>query len=133
MYMSDKKSNEDGSRKKPRKRSSKKSTNNSSTSATPPSNDEDYEAFDGTDPELDNMLRDMLMEHAKKKNLTKNNVKIIHSFIEEYLNSFILLGYTFEGEPVTLVSALNQRDADSLSTFIQKFVMKNIVPPGADF
>jgi len=112
-----------------RKRVSKKSTNKSESSSKS-SEFSDTLEDSVTNSQIDKALKTILAEHANKKNLTKKNIQILHSFIEEYLSTFIILGYTYEGDPVTLVSALNQRDADSLSTFLQKFIMKNISPPG---
>jgi len=130
--MTSKDSGKRSPRKKPsKKKSSKRTTSASASSSKSPEYDEDLEETI-TNSQLDQALKDMLMEHANKKNLTKKNIQLLHSFIEEYLSTFIILGYTYDGDPVTLVSALNQRDADSLSTFLQKFIMKNITPPGLD-
>jgi len=40
--------------------------------------------------------------------------------IQEFLNSFIVLGYNFNGEPVHFISAHNQQEADSLATLVNK-------------
>ena len=74
-------------------------------------------------------LESHLVEYAKKRQDQKRNVEQLSSIIEEYLSSFVLLGYNYDGEPVTLVSASTQQQSDSLSTLIQKFIMSQI--PGA--
>jgi hypothetical protein len=68
-------------------------------------------------------LESHLVEYAKRKHDQKRNVEQLTSIIEEYLGSFILLGYNYDGEPITLVSATTQQQSDSLSTLIQKFIM----------
>ena len=70
-----------------------------------------------------------LSDYAKKRNLSKKQISIINSFIEEHLSCFVVLGYTVAGDPVTLVNAKTQKDSDSLGTLIQKFLVKYIDPP----
>lgn len=66
---------------------------------------------------------------AKKRSLSQKQVSVINSFIEEHLSCFILLGYTANGDPVSVVNAPTQKDSDSLGTLIQKFLAKYIDPP----
>ena len=68
-------------------------------------------------------LETHLVEYAKKRTNQKRNVEQLTTTIEEYLSSFVLLGYNYDGEPVTLVSANTQQHSDSLSTLIQKFIV----------
>lgn len=74
-------------------------------------------------------LQDNLIEMAKRKNLSQKQISIINSFIEEHLSCFVLLGYTVNGNPVSLVNAPTQKDSDSLGTLLQKFFMKYVDPP----
>ena len=60
---------------------------------------------------------------ARKKHNQKRNTELLTSTIEEYLSSFVLLGYNYDGDPVTLVSASTQQQSDSLGTLIQKFIV----------
>ena len=41
------------------------------------------------------------------------------------MDSFIVLGYNYDGDPLTLVSASTQQQADSLSTLLQKFIVQS--------
>jgi hypothetical protein len=68
-------------------------------------------------------LESHLIDYAKRKNDQKRNVEQLTAVIEEFLSSFILLGYNYDGDPITLVSATTQQQSDSLSTLIQKFIM----------
>ena len=76
-------------------------------------------------------LESHLIDHAKKRQDQKRNVEQLSSIIEEYLSSFVLLGYNYDGEPVTLVSASTQQQSDSLSTLLQKFIINSHGGPSA--
>lgn len=64
----------------------------------------------------------------------KENVNLMCSRVEEYLSSFIIIGYSIEGEPVNVTYAASPRDYDALSTGLQKYIVdslyKNQFPPG---
>jgi hypothetical protein len=72
--------------------------------------------------------------HRKRYN---NNVKGMCSQVEEYLSNFIVIGYTVDGEPVTVTCARTQKDLDSLSTALHKYLIERIqgdnFPPGNSF
>tara|TARA_B100001093_G_scaffold495002_1_gene538993 strand:- start:1303 stop:1680 length:378 start_codon:yes stop_codon:yes gene_type:complete len=70
-------------------------------------------------------LESHLVEYAKRKQDQKRNVDQLSTMIEEYLSSFVLLGYNYDGDPVTIVSASTQQHSDSLSTLIQKFIINS--------
>jgi len=67
-----------------------------------------------------------LEEKLNNEKGIKKDLRALSSVIEEFLPSFIILGYTFEGEPVNCISARNQQEADSLVTLINKFFHNNI-------
>jgi len=67
-------------------------------------------------------LVSFLREQMKQRVETKKDLDALSSMILEFLNSFILLGYNFDGEPISLISAHNQQEADSLGTLINKFL-----------
>lgn len=70
-------------------------------------------------------LETQLMEYASKRNEQKRNMEELTCHIEEFMDSFIVLGYSYEGDPLTLVSASTQQQADSLSTLLQKFIVQS--------
>lgn len=72
-----------------------------------------------------NALETHLLEYANKKNEQRRDLDELTSIIEEFADSFVLLGYNYDGEPLTLVSATTQQQADSLGTLIQKFVVNS--------
>lgn len=65
-----------------------------------------------------------LDDYVKRRNLSQKQIGVINSFIEEHLDCFILIGYSVDGDPVTLVNAPTPKDSDSLGTLIQKFLSK---------
>jgi hypothetical protein len=67
-------------------------------------------------------LVSFLRDQLKNKQESKKDLDVLTSQVLEFLNSFILVGYNFEGEPITIVSAHNQQEADSLGTLINKFI-----------
>jgi len=79
-------------------------------------------------------LESHLVDYARKKQTQKRDTDLLLSTIEEYLSSFVLLGYNYDGDPVTLVSATTQQQSDSLGTLIQKFMIsQNPNPPTAGY
>lgn len=75
-----------------------------------------------TSKALQNFLTNKLNERVEKK----KDIDALVNTIQEFLNSFIVLGYNFEGEPVHFISAHNQQEADSLATLVNKFFINNI-------
>lgn len=69
-------------------------------------------------------IQSNLDEYAKKRSLSQKQISTINSFVEEHLGCFILLGYTVDGDPVSIVNAPTPKDSDSLGTLIQKFLLK---------
>jgi hypothetical protein len=67
-------------------------------------------------------LISFLRDQLKNKNESKKDMDALTSQILEFLNCFILLGYNVDGEPVTIISAHNQQEADSLGSLINKFI-----------
>lgn len=74
-------------------------------------------------------LQANLDEYIKSRNLSQQQISSINSFIEEHLSCFVLLGYTVDGSPISLVNATTQKDSDSLGALLQKFLHKNTDTP----
>ena len=66
-------------------------------------------------------LSDFIKEKIQEKNVSKQNLEALIGVVEEFLNSFIILGYTFDGMPVQYICAHTQQQADSLATLVNKF------------
>jgi len=80
--------------------------------------------------QIEDMLKAGLQDFLVRKsgmNLEKaKNVNSLISHITEYLSAFIIIGYDVTGEPLNIVHATNQMDADALSAAINKFIMHSI-------
>ena len=74
---------------------------------------------------LKEALQADLLERSRKS--TDNKVAI-SSTLEEFMKCFIVLGYDMNGNPINLVHANSQQDADSLSTAVNRFFMQNNNP-----
>ena len=115
-------------RKQPRKKRSSKASANKKDQKKESTENEDS-ARDIYKEKIRQALQENLDEFIKEKNLNQKQISAINSYIEEHLSCFVLLGYTVDGSPVSLVNAPSQKDSDSLGTLIQKFLSKYIEPP----
>ncbi len=74
---------------------------------------------------LKEALQSDLLERSRK---SIDNKVAISSTLEEFMKCFIVLGYDMNGNPINLVHANSQQDADSLSTAVNKFFVQNNNP-----
>jgi len=81
---------------------------------------------------VDSALKLHLSDYGKKRKKKNNQLQAIKSAVDEYLGNFILIGYDYNGEPVTTINAKNQRDMDALYTLVQKFVLQTLGPVNPD-
>ena len=79
--------------------------------------------------QIQDALKANLDEYLKNRSLSQKQISSINSLIEEHLSCFVLVGYTVDGEPVTLINAQTQKDQDSLGTILQKVLKKYSDPP----
>jgi hypothetical protein len=70
-------------------------------------------------------------EKLKNRDSKRKNIESLSSVIEEFLASYVILGYTLDGTPVHIVSAHNQQEADSLTVLFNKFI-HNCLTSGED-
>ena len=68
-----------------------------------------------------NAIQKFLHKKILEKSDRRKDLEALNHTVQEFLNSFIILGYTEEGEPVNIISAHNQQEADSLATLVNKF------------
>ena len=118
--------------KKPKKKTTRKASKKKVEKKT----DQSSEEVEDADPAFKKQIRAALQIHldefVKRKNLSHEHIRTVNSFIEEYLSCFVLLGYTYDGNPVTVVNAKSPKDSDSLGAMIQRFLIMNtdVPPPG---
>jgi hypothetical protein len=97
------------------KKPSKKSAKNSAETFQPGENKDVNEL-------AKRALNTFLQHQIKEKAHNRQNIAALTETVQEFLNSFIILGYTMEGEPIQTIFAHNQQEADSLGTLINKFI-----------
>jgi hypothetical protein len=80
--------------------------------------------------ELEEALTDYLKQQSRAKNKSINNIRSLETLLNQYLNSFILIGYSQDTkEFVSIVNAKNEQSADSLSTALNKFIVNSTKRP----
>lgn len=121
MYMTDE---EDKPAGKPPKKTTRKNARKTVKKTSKKAGNDKDEMSDDFKDKIKAALQRNLDEYAKERNLSQKQITVINSFVEEHLSCFIILGYTVDGNPVTLVNANTPKDSDSLGTLIQKFLAK---------
>lgn len=92
---------------------------------------------DDFDPKKQDHLKDLtnkailnfLQGKLKEKNDKKVDLDALTNTLSEFLNCFIIIGYNFQGEPINVISAHNQQEADSLATLLNKMFMQSREEP----
>lgn len=109
-----------------KKRAAKKTSGESKKNSTGSSKKDSSDAYRA---KIQKALQANLDDFIKNRNLNQKQISTINSFVEEHLSCFVLLGYTVDGDPVSLVNSPTQKDSDSLGTLLQKFLNKYSEPP----
>jgi hypothetical protein len=76
-----------------------------------------YDALNSV--ELKRSMDKWLKTNEGKNSVIIRDLTILKGIIEEYLNSFIVMGYTLEGERVILQSYNSPKDKDALMEFLK--------------
>jgi len=85
----------------------------------------DSEDIDGVDEEVfQEMLVEALRNVSKEKKYTRNCKIALSSTVEEFISSFILIGFDFNGDPVEIIKAKSAMETDALGMSLQKLVTK---------
>lgn len=86
-----------------------------------------YHEFNDED-ELRKFIETELASNINKRKHAKNNqaAKTTESVVSEHLDSFILIGYDFNGEPVNIINASTNQRKDALHTLLVKFITFNV-------
>lgn len=77
-------------------------------------------------------IQSYIDSYAERKRISQKDVNTIASFIEEYLQAFIIVGYNHDGETITHVSAKNQVQSDALNTCLCRFITQRDNDDGED-
>ena len=82
-----------------------------------------------TSDQLQQILKEALMSHAETHTRkTADLCSSITATLEEFLQTFVVLGYDLDGMPITIVNTKTQQEADALSTAVTRFFMKHNDP-----
>lgn len=69
--------------------------------------------------ELKKSMDRWLKTNEGKNSITMRDLTILKGINEEYLNSFIILGYTMDDERVVIQSYKNPKDKDAMMEFLK--------------
>ena len=76
---------------------------------------------DFTSDQIRKLLKEALMDNLTEVRKQSNmEIDAMVSTMEEFLRSFILIGYNMKNEPVTITHAKSQLDADALYTALAR-------------
>lgn len=90
------------------------------------SDDISEEEFNSINEVVEETKKTNITEHKERNNKTANIDAMVYT-CSEFLDSFIILGYNFNGEPIQPVFyAKNQQQVDALNTYLNKFIASNV-------
>jgi hypothetical protein len=79
-----------------------------------------------TSDQLQQLLREALSESVDAHNRkTASNINAINGTLEEFLQTYLVLGYDLDGRLITLINTKTPQEADALSTAITRFFMQH--------
>jgi hypothetical protein len=71
---------------------------------------------------LQSAFNDYAVKYESKRLERADIVDKVIPFLSEYLSAFMLIGYDMHGQPLNIIHATNQMDADALSSALNKFL-----------
>jgi len=74
---------------------------------------------------LESAMREYVFKQATFIKSREDLVNRLSGYISEYLGPFMLIGYDVKGQPVNIIQASSQLEADAISTAINKFIFNN--------
>ena len=74
--------------------------------------------------ELQKSLDRWLKEHQTQNAIAMRDLGLLKAIVSEYLDSFIVFGYTLEGERVILQNYQKARDRDAIMEFLKTIFIK---------
>lgn len=102
------------------------STNDGKTPNRKKTDDKAVDKLKSINPAIAQVIKDALAIHLSNKDIPDRSVDEIEAMImtcQEFMRSFIIIGYDLEGNPVSpLIHANNQQEVDALGAYISKFI-----------
>lgn len=85
-------------------------------------NDRVYEAVN--DLELQKSLDKWLRENTHQNQVIRRDINILKNNICEYLDSFLVLGYTMDGDRIVMQNFKTPKDRDAIVEFLKTVFLK---------
>ena len=98
-------------------------------------NNEEEEIFNkkvvhGSIDQTENLIRDALKSFIKEKYSKRSvddDIEAMVATCSEFMKCFVIMGYDFKGNSVKpIFYAKNDKDADALNQYIQKFIIQSL-------
>ena len=74
--------------------------------------------------QIENQIKKYVESYQEQKSIDQSNVDIVSSMVEEYLQTFVLIGYNYDGELITHAVSKSQVHSDALNTGLHRFIMQ---------
>ena len=80
---------------------------------------------EATEKLIEAALRSHLLKYSDKKIGHKKSIHHISGLVHEHLSSFIVVGYNYDGDPMSVTVANTRQETDALCTLMHKFILQN--------
>jgi hypothetical protein len=74
---------------------------------------------------LSESIHNYVVKLKKDSKEIEEIVSLINSYVSEFLEAFMLLGYDMRGNPICIHHANNQKDADALNSLLNRILFNN--------
>lgn len=75
---------------------------------------------------ISELIHQRTQQVAAQRNVEDVNAALVNT-ISEFLNCFMIIGFTGEGNPVAITKSNNYMEKDALQTLLQKFFTINMI------
>lgn len=75
---------------------------------------------------LNSLIEDALSQQVstnKARKVKEEAAQAVIAVLSEFLSSYIIIGYDFDGTPIRVVCAKTGRDSDALAQALQRYIM----------
>ena len=76
---------------------------------------------------IETQIKDYVQKHKQLKRLNQDNIEAVTSFIEEYLQTFVLIGYNYKGDLVTYTGVKSQFEMDAINTGLHRYLVNSSI------
>lgn len=74
---------------------------------------------------LSESIRNYAVRAKKESKDIEETVSLINSYVSEFLQAFMILGYDMRGNPICIHHATNQMDADAINSLLNRIIFNN--------